>query len=408
MRDTRFARLWAGETVSHFGDRITELALPLIAVLMLAATPFDVGLLTAAIWTPNLLGLLVGSWTDRRARKKSILVMADLLRAAALLSVPAAYLFGTVTLTQLFVVALLTGLGQVLFMSGYQSLYVSIVDRSDYVRAGSRLTMSRSASYVAGPPLGGFLVQTLTAPIAVLADALSFLVSAVLIARIPVEPEPVRERSSLLAEARAGLRYVLAHRYLRAALGCVTTLNFFTFIAQALLVLFASRTLGLSSGVIGVALGVGATGGLAGALLAPRLSRRFGVGRVIVAGAVLFPAPIALVAFAGGPVWAAAVLAALTQAVAGAGVMLFDINLNAVQTAVTADHMRSRVAGVFSTVNYGARPLGALTGGLLGEWLGLRPTMFIAGAGGMLCLFWLLRSPIPHIRQVDDELALAG
>jgi MFS family permease len=408
VRDTRFAKLWAGETVSHFGDRVTELALPLIAVTALAATPFEVGALTAAIWAPNLLGLLVGSWTDRQPHRRRLLVTADLLRAAALLSLPAAYLLGVVTLAQLFVVALLTGLGQVLFMSAYQSVYVSIVDRSDYVSAGSKLTMSRSASYVAGPPLGGFLIQVLTAPIAVLADALSFLASALLIARIEVPPEPARERSSLPAEARAGLRYVSAHRYLRPALACVTTLNFFTFIAQALLILFASRTLGLSSALIGLALGVGAAGGLAGALLAPRISRRFGVGRVIVAGAVLFPAPIALIAFADGPTWLVVALVMLAEALSAAGVMLFDINLNAVQTAVTADHMRSRMAGVFATINYGARPLGALTGGLLGGWLGLRPTMAIAGVGGMLCCLWLLPSPIPHIRQIDDELALAG
>ncbi|MET0416746.1 MAG: MFS transporter [Actinoplanes sp.] len=408
MRDSRFAKLWASETISHFGDRITELALPLIAVIALAATPFEVGLLTAAIWAPNLLGLLVGSWTDRQPHRRRLLVAADLLRAAALLSLPVAHVLGAVTLTQLFIVALLTGVGQVLFMCGYQSFYVSIVDRSSYVSAGSKLMFSRSASFVAGPPLGGLLIQVLTAPVAILVDALSFVVSAVLIGRIPADPEPAHERSSLRAEAREGLRYVLSHRYLRAALACVTTVNFFTFIAQALLILFASRTLGLSGGVIGLALGVGAAGGLAGALLAPRLSRRFGVGRVIVAGAILFPAPIALIAFADGPQWATAAMCALAQAVAGAGVMLLDINLNAVQTAVTADHLRSRVAGVFSTINYGARPLGALTGGLLGGWLGLRPTLFIAGAGGMLCCLWLLRSPIPHVRQIDDELALAG
>lgn len=408
MTDRRFARLWAGETISHFGDRITELALPLIAVVALAATPFEVGLLTAAVWAPNLLGLLVGSWTDRQRHRKRILVAADLLRAAALASLPLAHLLGVVTLAQLFVVALLTGLGQVLFMSGYQSFYVAIVDRADYIDAGSKLSLSRSASFVAGPPLGGFLIQVLTAPIAVLADALSFVASAILIGRIPAEPEPARARSSLLAEARAGLRYVLSHRYLRPALACVTTVNFFTFLAQALLVLFASRTLGLPSGVLGLAFGVGAAGGLAGALLAPTLSRRYGVGRMIVVGAVLFPAPLAVLAAADGPQWATATMIALVQAVSAAGVMQLDINLNAVQTAVTADHMRSRRSGVFSTINYGARPLGAVVGGLLGGWIGLRPTLLIAAAGGALCCLWLLRSPIPGIRRVDDDLALAG
>ena len=408
MRDRRFGSLWAGETISQFGDRISELALPLIAVVALAATPIEVGLLTAAVWAPKLLGLLVGSWTDRRSHRKPILVGADLLRAAVLLSLPVAHWFGAVTLAQLFAVAILAGGGQVLFMSAYQSFFVSLVDRERYVEANSKLSISRSASFVAGPALGGYLIQLLTAPVAVLVDAVSFLASALLIGRIRTEPAPVGGSSSLLADARAGLRYVMTHRYLRAGLACVTTLNFFTFAAQALLVLFASRTLGLPSGLIGLAFGVGALGGLLGAVVTPRLSRRYGVGRVLVAGAILFPAPTAALALAHGPHWLAATTIGLAEAVSAAGVMPFDINLNAVQTAVTADPMRSRVSGVFSTINYGSRPLGAVAGGLLGSALGVRPTLLIAGVGGALCCLWLLGSPIPRIRKVDDELALAA
>ena len=406
--DRRFGLLWAGETISQFGDRVSELALPLIAVVTLAATPTQVGLLTAAVWAPNLLGLLAGSWTDRRPHRKPILVGADLLRAAVLLSLPVAHWFGVVTLGQLFAVGLLAGGGQVLFMSAYQSFFVSLVDRDRYVEANSKLSVSRSASFVAGPAIGGYLIQLLTAPVAVLADAASFLASALLIGRIRTAPVPVAGSSSLLADARAGLRYVLSHRYLRPALACVTTLNFFTFAAQALLVLFASRTLGLPGGLIGLAFGIGAIGGLLGAVATPRLSRRYGVGRVLVAGAILFPAPTAALTLAHGPHWLAATTIGLAEAVSAAGVMLFDINLNAVQTAVTADRMRSRVSGAFSTVNYGSRPLGAIAGGVLGSTLGVRPTLLIAGVGGALCCLWLLRSPIPHIREVNDKLALAA
>jgi Na+/melibiose symporter-like transporter len=262
--------------------------------------------------------------------------------------------------------------------------------------------MSRSASFVAGPALGGLLVQALTAPVAMLVDALSFLCSALIIGRIPVAPVPVEPHRSLLADARDGLRYVLSHRYLRAGLGCVTTVNFFGFVAQALVVLFATRTLGLPVGIIGVALGLGALGGLAGAALTPRLSRRFGVGRMMLLGALLFPAPTAAIALAGGPVWAAATVLGAAEAVAGFGVMLMDINLNSVQAVVMADEMRSRVAGVFGTVNYGARPLGAVVGGLLGTGIGLRPTLLIAAAGGMLGSVWLLRSPLPGVRTMES------
>ncbi len=201
----------------------------------------------------------------------------------------------------------------------------------------------------------------------------------------------------------SGLSYVLRHRYLRAGLGCVTTINFFGFVAQALVVLFASRTLGLSPGLIGLAFGIGALGGLLGAVAAPRLSARYGPGRMILLGAVLFPAPTAAIALAGGPAWVSFSVLVLAEAVSGFGMIVFDINLNSVQTAVTADTMRSRAAGVFGTINYGARPLGAVAGGLLGTALGVRPTLFVAAAGGVLACVWVLRSPIAGLRALPSE-----
>jgi MFS family permease len=402
-RDRRFASFWAGETISQFGDRVSELALPLIAVLALAATPVEVGFLTAAVWAPNLLSLFVGSWVDRQTHRKRLLVAADLLRAAVLISLPVAHWYGVVTLAQLFVVALLSGAGQVLFSSAYPAFFVALVDRDRYVGANSKLSTSRSASFVAGPALGGFLIQALTAPVAVLADAISFLCSAVLIARIKVTPAPAEASdASLWRDARAGLGYVLRHPFLRAGLGCATTVNFFGFVAQALVVLFASRSLGLPVALIGLALGVGAVGGLVGAVIAPRLSARFGVGRMLTLGAILFPAPVGLVAVAGGPHWLAATVLGAAEALSGAGVMLFDINLNSVLAAVIEDRMRSRVAGVFGMINYGSRPLGAVAGGLLGGWIGLRPTLAIAALGGTLCCLWLLPSPIPRIRTMEE------
>jgi MFS family permease len=399
MINRNFRLLWTGDLISQFGDRVTELALPLIAVATLAATPAQVGLLTAAVWAPNLLGVLAGSWVDRRPHRRPILISADLLRAVAMLGLPVAHWFGVITLTQLFVTALLAGAGQVLSMAASQSFFVTVVPRDRYVDANSKLNISRSASFVAGPALGGYLIQLLTAPVAVIFDAFSFLASAVFLSRIPSTPLPVPRSGG---GVRLGLRYVREHPYLRAALGCVTTLNFFTFIAQALAVLFASRTLGLSAGLLGLAFGLGALGGLAGAALAPRLSQRYGVGRLVLVGSVLFPAPIAVMALATGPHWLEAAIIAAGEALSAAGVMIFDVNLNAVQTAVTADHMRSRVSGVFSTINYGSRPLGAAIGGVLGSWLGIRPTLLLAAAGGALCCLWLLPSPIPRIRTLSD------
>ncbi|MFF5180487.1 MFS transporter [Micromonospora sp. NPDC000316] len=402
-RDRRFRTFWIGETVSQFGDRISELALPLIAVSLLAVTPAQVSVLTALIWLPNLLGLFLGAWVDQRTHKRRILIIADLIRAAVLLSLPVAYLFDAVTLTQLYLVALLTGAGAVLFAMAHQAFFVALVPRSAYVDATSKLSLSRSLSFIAGPAVGGGLVQALTAPIAIVVDALSFLGSALLLGRIPVtEAPPPPRRSSTLALVREGLVLVFRHPVLRAALGCTSTVNFFTFIATALLVLYASRDLGLSAGAIGIAFGVGALGGLAGAALAPRISRAIGLGRTAMIGVVLFPAPLALTALISGPTWAKVAMLAAVELVSSVGVMLLDVNINALLTAVTPDDARGRRAGAYSAVNYGIRPLGALVGGALGTTIGLRPTLVVAGLGGALAVFWLLASPVRHIRSIDD------
>ncbi|MFJ3533006.1 MFS transporter [Streptomyces sp. NPDC090132] len=409
-RDRRFTRFWAGNSVSQFGDRITELALPLIAVGALNASANQVAWLTALIWTPNLLAILLGTWVDQQPRKRRLMILADLLRAGVLLSLPAAYALGAVTLAHLYAVAVLAGAAGVLFNTSYPPFFVRLVPRASYVDANSKLSTSRSASYVVGPAIGGALVQALTAPVAIVVDALTFLASAVLIGRIPDDEAPPATRdkdaSSLAWRAGEGLRFVVRHPVLRASLGCAATVNFFTFVAgSGLLVLFASRSLGLSAGTIGLALGVGATGALLGAVCAPAISRRLGVGRSIVAGAVLFPAPIAIAAAADGPVWVRAGALAGAEFLSGFGVMLFDINLNSLQASVIPDGMRSRVAGAYSTINYGIRPVGAVVGGLLATLVGLRPTLLVAAVGGALSVLWLLPSPIPGIRSLGPDTA---
>ncbi|MEV3997312.1 MFS transporter [Streptomyces halstedii] len=404
-RDRRFRRFWAGQSVSQFGDRITELALPLIAVSALNASANQVAWLTALIWTPNLLAIILGAWVDQRARKRRLMVLADLVRAVVLLSVPVAYLLGAVTLGQLYAVALLTGAAGVLFNTAYPPFFVRLVPRASYVDANSKLSATRSASYVVGPAVGGALIQVLTAPVTLVVDALTFLASAVLVGRVPVDEPPSAPGDPaappLWRRAREGLTFVVRHPVLRAALSCAATVNFFSFVAgSGLLVLFANRTLGLSAGAIGIAFGVGATGSLLGAVLAPKISRRIGVGRCICVGAVLFPAPTALVAAADGPLWLRAGALAAAEFLAGFGVMLFDVNLNSLQAAVIPDGMRSRVAGAYGTINYGVRPLGAVVGGLLATFVGLRPTLLVAAVGGALSLLWLLPSPIPGIRSL--------
>lgn len=403
-RDRRFATYWAGQGISQFGDRITELALPLIAVTSLHAGASTVGLLTAAVWAPNLLSLVVGSWVDHQVRKRRLLIIADAVRCLVLLSLPVAHLLGLVTLAQLFVVALLAGFGQVLYQTSYPSFFVGLVRRDQFVEANSLLSGTRSASFVAGPAVAGGLIQAVTAPVAMLVDAATFAVSALLIGRVRVRDLSVDTTGAegLWRRAGSGMALVVRDPFLRPSLACATTINLFNLMAGALLVLYASRDLGLSAGLIGLALGVGATGGLVGTVVASPLTRRIGVGRTIAVGAVAFSAPFALMPLAGGPTWARAGVVGLVEFISAVGVMCLDIPLNALMTAVTPDGVRSRVTGAFSTVNYGIRPLGAVAGGLLGEWIGVAPTMVVAAVGGSLSVLWLLGTPVLATKAIQE------
>lgn len=401
-KDPRFRGFWTGQTVSEFGDRVSELALPLIATATLHADSFEVSCLTAVAWGPHVAAVFLGGWVDRRTDKRRLLVVADLICAAVLLSIPVASLTGRMTLAQLYAVALTTGSAAVLFDTSYPTFFTRLVPRAADLQANSRLNTTRSASFVAGPAIGGTLIQAAGAPLAVLADAASFLASALLIGRIRLDPPtPAETQEPKEPRLRDGLHYIRRHPILRATLACAATVNYFTFLAgTGLLVLFATRGLRLTSATIGAALGIGALGGLLGALLAPRVARRIGIGPAVAVGAVLFPAPLAVIAAAHGPTWTKAAALALAEFLSAAGVMLFDVNLSSLQAAVIDDAVRGRVAGAYRTVNYGVRPLGALTGGVLAGVWGLRPTLLVAAAGGALSVLWLLFSPVRTVREL--------
>ena len=410
-RDRRFATYWFGQGVSQLGDRVSELALPLMAVTMLAATPGQVGLLTAAIWAPNLLSVVVGAWVDHRPSKRRLLVVANLVQALAAAALPLAYAAGHLALWHLFAAALLLGAGGVLYQTSYPTFFARLVSRDQYVEANSLLSTTRSGSFIAGPAIGGALIQAVSAPVAMLVDAVSFLVSAAAIASVRVDERPSdtakpagpqEPPDRLLRRAGQGLVFLSRHPYLRTSLACATTLNFFSFVVAAVLILFASRSLGLDAAQIGLAFGLGAFGGLAGAVLAPRIARRIGTGRTAAVGAVLFSAPFAAVPLAGGSTATKVGVLAAAELVSSVGVMLFDINVNAVQTAVTPDPMRSRVAGAFATVNYGIRPLGAVVGGAAATVVGIGPTLVGAAVGGCLSVLWLVGSPLLRVRSVTD------
>jgi len=258
-----FRRFFAGQAVSLVGDQITLIALPLVGVLALHAGAAQMGYLTTAALLPNLLlSLHAGAWVDRRGHRRQVMLATDLGRAALLLSIPVAYALDRLTIEQLYVVGFLEGALSVFFFVAFSTLFVSLVPRERYVEANSLLHGSRALSFVAGPSIGGLLVQALSAPAALVADAFSFLVSAFSLSRIsPVEPptEPA-ERGHL----QAGIRYIRRSPVVLASLLATATINFFNFVFWALFILYATRSLHVRAGVLGAVLGAASIGGVLG------------------------------------------------------------------------------------------------------------------------------------------------
>ncbi len=401
-----FRHLWTGQTVSVFGDEISRIALPLVAVLVLGADAAEMGSLTAAGLLPHLLlSLMTGVWLDRVHRRRRLMIWADIGRAALVSTVPVAHVLGVLTIAQLYVVGFLVGALTVLFDLSWSTIFVSVVRRERFVEAQSLLHGSRSMAYVGGPSIGGLLVQVLGAPLALVADALSFVGSAAFLTRIRAPEPPVeREEGTLRERLLAGLRFVARDPIVRPTLLSAATINLFNLAFTALVILYATTELGVSPGVLGLALGAGAVGGLIGAAIAARVGRRIGLGPAYALGCVLFPLPLVLIPIADAAMPMPLILALLfaSEFGAGLGVMILDINIGAVLSARYPDQIRSRATGAFRFVNYGIRPIGAFVGGLLGTALGVREALFVTSVAASLGVVWLIGSRVLRLRELPE------
>jgi MFS family permease len=397
-----FRSLWGAETISQFGSQVTFLALPLVAILVLDESTFRIALLTTVEFLPFLLfALPAGVWVDR-LRRRPILILSDVVRALALLTIPIAHWLDALTIWQLYAVAFVHGVGTVFFDVSYQSYLPALVGREQIVEGNSKLEVSRAGANIGGPGLAGGLVAVLTAPIAILVDAVSFLVSALLLGVIKQSEEapPREERRSMKAELAEGLRYVFTHRYQRGIVGAVALSNFFGNVFFSILLVYAVRELGLSAGTIGVVLAVGNLGTLAAALTARRISDRFGVGRTIVLAASLFAPGTLLIALA--PKDLAIPLITLGMLIIGFGVILFNVTAISLIQAITPDRLLGRANASRRFVVWGVIPFGGLIGGALGSAIGLRETMVIGALGGLVSILPILFSPVRSVGRMSE------
>jgi predicted MFS family arabinose efflux permease len=374
--------------------------LPLTAVFVLNASPLQMGILSGTGAAVVLVfGLFAGAWADR-LRRRPIMIGADLGRAVLLGSVPLAAVLGWLSIHHLYLIAASTAMLNLLFDVAYQAYLPSLVERENILEGNSKLALTETTAEVIGPGLTGVLVQLLTAPVAILFDAVSFVVSAVSLTLIR-KPEPVPERSQphLAREILEGLRLSWNNPVLRAMAARTGTAAFFGGIFASLYILYAVRELRLSAALVGLIISIGGGSSLVGALVAQPLVNRLGfgltfIGSTIGAGLAAFMVPLAH-----GPVALASTFLALSQL--GDFVWpIYYINETTLRQASAPDHVLGRVNSATLLLFRGLMPVGALAGGVIAQAAGIRPALYVAAAGMLASSLWLIFSPIRKMREL--------
>jgi MFS family permease len=401
-----FRYLWVGDGLSKVGSQVAILAMPVLAAAGLDASTWEVSLLSTFGYLPLLLvGLPAGAWADRMRRRR-VLVVADVGRALALVSVPIAAALGVLSIGQLYVVEFLVGVG-VVFFDVFQSAYVPVlVGRASLVEANGRLEVSRTVGFAAGPAVGGQLVQSLGPAFATIGSVLGFVWSALWISsiRTPEPDPPLAEMRGLLHDVRAGMRFVLREPFIRATTlyGCAAVACLAT--RYAVETLFLLRTVGLSPAWIGLLITVAGLGTIAGAVAAAPLARRVGDTRTVAVSAVAMglsglliplttPGPGLLLYVAGG-------------SLVGFWIMVNNVVSISLRQRLCPDHLLGRMSATSRFLSWAALPFGGVIGGAVGTFVGLRATLWLAAIGLLLSSVALVRSPALRTAAVMRDVVV--
>jgi MFS family permease len=400
-----FLKLWGGQAVSLLGSQITEVALPLTAVIVLHANAAQMGILGTARWLPFLVFTLwVGAWADR-VRRLPLLIGVDVGRALTMGTIAALAIAGRLDFAVLVALVFLFGAMTVVFDVAYYSFVPCVVPQDRLVVANSRLQASTSLAQVGGPGLGGLLVQLLTAPYALLADAISFVVSTLSLLWIRTEepkPEVDPDEGGSLARIREGLAITYRNPFLRAFAGVAGFYNLFEQWILTLFMLYAVRKLGMSAGSIGLVLSAGAVGALLGSIAAVPAGRWLGVGRSVLVAVLLECGVMLVVPFAPADSAFTLPLLAVAFALNGVGTASSSVMAITIRQLVTPERLLGRMNASYRFVSYGAIPLGALLGGAAGQALGLRAGLIVGSVALLSTVVWILLSPLPGLRELED------
>lgn len=405
-RNADFVHLWGASTISIYGTLVTRTALPFAAILLLNATPASLSLLRIAELLPAfLVGLFAGAWVDR-LRRRSVMMATDLFRAVLLVSIPVAALVGILGFPQLYLVTALVSILSIFFDVAYQAHLPAVVRHNELIEANSKISAAGSVAEAAAFSSGGWLVQWLTAPIAILVDAATFLLSAGLVARLRDEPVQATgdddggaetEAATLLEDVREGLLVVWHDPLLRAmiAAGLAQGLSFGIF--GTVFLLYVNQVVGFSPGILGLIFAVGGVSSFLGAITAGRLTR-FGVGIVMVATLFLAALGEAFIPLATAANAVGILFLVMQQLIGDSALTIYDINQVSLRQAITPAHVLGRVNACVRVTEFGALLVGTVLAGLIGEAIGPRNTLWLGVAASLAAAVILFFS---HIRQVQ-------
>lgn len=403
-RDRNFLTMWTGQAFGQFGAQISELAIPVLAVLLLGAGEFEVGVLNAANVAAFLLvGLPAGAWIDRM-RKRHVMIAADLVRAVALACVPILWALGVLQLWHLIIVAAVAGIASVFFDVSYQSLVPSLVRPSQIAEANGKLQASYELANIAGPGIGGWLIGLITAPLAMITTAGTYLLSvvALIFTRDHEERRSPDDHGPILREIGEGLRFVFTEKLLRRVVGTTGTSNFFSTISMTLLPLLLLRDLGFTPQVMGLILSLGSIGGLLGVVATPHIVRRIGEGRTLPVSTIGFSLIAFLLPLATVIPGVAFPLLVVQAFVGSFTVLLYNVTQVTFRQRITPARLLGRMNASVRFVVWGVMPIAALLAGALASWIGVGPTLWIAAAGQLLAAGFVATGPFWRLRDLPD------
>ena len=410
-RNRSFLWFWTGEGISQLGTQFSQLAIPVLAVSVLGATEFQVGVLNAAETLAFLVvGLPAGAWIDRMLKRR-VMIVADLVRAVALAAIPILFFAHALQIWQLYIVGAVVGVATVFFDVSYQSFIPVLLAGPQVGPANSRLEATAQVAHIGGPGLAGLLLAVVSAPVLLLADGISYLVSAFALWRVR-DTEQLRdaaERQSLPREIAEGLRFVVRHPILRRIMATTGATNLFATLVTTLETILILRILGFSPTTLGIIFGIGSVGGLLGALATPWLTRRIGEGTAVSLSSVAYGPTVLCLPLAG-----AFPAAALPLLIGGALlqsflVLVYNITQVTMRQRLTPPRLLGRMNASIRFVVWGVMPIASIAAGILGTTIGVLPTMWIGAIGATLSCVFVLFSPITRMKVLPtgdvDEVA---